>query len=290
MNKKFVIISLIIIALFGSLLTFYASNLFFSDVANFGAGFSNVTLFATLPAMLLGAIFIAAPLYIVRLYKRPENKKALSRLYLIIACALSVLGLIFAVLAGVINYRGNFVSYPFPGYLIIMMVVFALIIACSIFVFFKFVKDMPEDNEKFKGGVKHVLHTIGLYLLIALAFNRCGAFLLAPVYIQWSNLYKTFVYYLFLLIPMALLVVKMLKVLDLSKNTFIPSLVVGILNIVLMVVIVVLGSNDSSFISAVSAAAPLERLGSMPMEILIHFFAYLGVSIYYVIVSKIKKN
>ena len=39
MSKKFVIISLIITAIIGSLVTFYASNLFFSDVSNFGAGF-----------------------------------------------------------------------------------------------------------------------------------------------------------------------------------------------------------------------------------------------------------
>ena len=290
MNKKFVIISLIIIALFGSLLTFYASNLFFSDVANFGAGFAQTTLFATLPAMLLGAILVAAPLYIVRLYKRPENKKALSRLYLIIACVLSCLGLIFSLLAGFINYRGNFVSYPFPGYLIIMMVLFILIIACSIFVLFKYIKAMPEDNEKFKGGVKHVFHTIGLYLLIALAFNRFGAFLLMPVYVQWSTLYKTFVYYLFLLIPMALLVIKMLRILEIGKNLFIFSLVVALLNLGLMIAILLLGKNDSAFISAVSAAAPLERLGSMPMEIFIHFFVYFGVSLYYIIIEKLRKD
>ena len=290
MNKKFAIISLIIVALLGSALTFYASNLFFGDVANFGAGFAQTTLFATLPAMLLGAIFIAAPLYIIRLYKRPNNKKALSKLYLIIACALSCLGLIFSVLAGLINYRGNFVSYPFPGYLIIMMVLFITIIGCSAFAFFKYVKAMPEDEEKFKVSFLHVLHTIGLYLLIALAFNRFGAFLLMPVYAQFSTLYKTFVYYLFLLIPMALLVIKTLKILEIGKGYFIPLLVVGILNIGLFASIVVLGMNDSAFISAVSAAAPLERLGSMPMEIMIHFVVYLGVSIYYIIKEKISKN
>ena len=64
MSKKLVIISLAVIAVLGSLLTFYASNLFFSDVSNFGAGFMNTTLFVTLPAMLLGAMFVAAPLYI----------------------------------------------------------------------------------------------------------------------------------------------------------------------------------------------------------------------------------
>ena len=280
MSKKLTFIALAIIAIIGSLLTFYASNLFFSDVSNFGSG--SPTLFVTFPAMLLGAMLIAAPLYIVRLYKRPENKKALSRLYLIIAAALAFLGIIFAVLGGVVNYRGNFLKYPFPGYLIIMIVIHVLVLACSCFVFFKFVKPMPEDQEKFKGGVKHVFHTLGLYLLIALAFNRFGAFLLMPVYVQWSSFYMTFVYYLFMLIPMAILVIKVLGIYG-YKPLFIPVVVVAALNVVLFAVIAIIGINDSAFISAVSAAAPLERLGSMPMEILIHFCAYLGVSIWYII-------
>ena len=282
MSKKLTFIVLAIIAVIGSLLTFYASNMFFGDVSNFGAGFSKTTLFVTLPGMLLGAMFIAAPLYIVRLYKRPENKKALSRLYLIIASVLAVFGIIFAVLGGVVNYRGNFVSYPFPGYLIIMIILHTLVLASSIFLLIKFVKPMPEDASKFKGGILHVLHTLGLYLLIALAFNRFGAFLLMPVYVQWSTLYMTFVYFLFLLVPMALLVIKVLGIYG-YKPLFIPVVVVAGLNVVLFAVTAIIGVNDSAFISAVSAAAPLERLGSMPMEILIHFVSYLGVSVWYVI-------
>ena len=280
MSKKFVMISLAVIAVFGSLLTFYASNLFFGDVSNFGSG--SPTIFATFPAMLLGAMLIASTLYIVRLYKRPENKKALSRLYLIIAAALAFLGVVFAVLGGVVNYRGNFVSYPFPGYLIIMLVLHVLVLAASVFAFIKFVKPMPEDASKFKGGVKHVFHTLGLFLLIALAFNRFGAFLLMPVYVQWSSFYMTFVYYLFLLIPMALLVIKVLGILD-YKPLFIPTVVVAALAVALFAITAIIGVNDSAFISAVSAAAPLERLGSMPMEILIHFVAYAGVSAYYIV-------
>ena len=57
-----------------------------------------------------------------------------------------------------------------------------------------------------------------------------------------------------------------------------------------MALVVVFGISDSTFISAVSAAAPLERLGSMPMELLIHFVVYLGVSVYYIIIEKRKQN
>ena len=280
MSKKFVMISLAIIAIFGSLLTFYASNLFFGDVSNFGSG--SPTIFATFPAMLLGATLIAAALFVVRFYQRPNSRKVLCRNYIFIAIALACFGAIFAVLGGVINYRGNFVKYPFPGYLIIMIVLDVLIIVCAALALFKVVLKMPDDIEKYKVKPLHVLHTLGLFLLIALAFNRFGAFLLMPVYVQWSSLYMTFVYYLFLLIPMALLVIKVLGILG-YKPLFIPVIVVAVLNVVLFAITAIIGINDSAFISAVSAAAPLERLGSMPMEILIHFVTYLGVSIYYII-------
>ena len=161
-----------------------------------------------------------------------------------------------------------------------MLVLNVLIIAGSAVVLFKIVLKMPDDTEKYKVSVKHVFHTLGLFLLIALAFNRFGAFLLAPVYAQWSTLYKTFTYYLFLLIPMALLVIKVLKLLEIRKHFLIPVVVVAILNCGLMIAVLLLGANDAAFVSAVSAAAPLERLGSMPMELFIHFFTYFGVSTY----------
>ena len=289
MNKKLLVISLAVIAVLGSLVTFYASNLFFSDVSNFGAGFMNTTLFVTLPMLLCGAMFAAAPICLVRLFKRPENKKALSKLYLIIAMALAGAGILFAILGGVVN-MGSFIKpYPFPGYLIIMLVLHLIVLGGALFAFFKFVKPMPEDAEKYKGGVKHIFHTLGLYLLIALAFNRFGAFLLMPVYCQFSTLYKTFVYYLFLLIPMFILIIKMLRVLDMCKCRFILSIVALALTVVLFGLTAFLGMNDSSFISAVSAAAPLERLGSMPMEILIHVVTYIGVLVYYIIIERPKK-
>ena len=289
MSKKFLVISLAIIAVIGSIWTFYASNMFFSDVSNFGAGFMETTLFVSLTGMLLGAMMVAAPLFIVRFYQRPNSRKVLCRNYLFIAIALAAFGLIFAVLGGVINYRGNFVKYPFPGYLIIMIVLHLAVLVGSAAVLFMKVLKMPEDTEKYKVTVKHVFHTLGLYLLIALAFNRFGAFLLMPVYCQFSTLYKTFVYYLFLLVPMVILAIKLMRILEIGKNRFIMSLITLIVTTGLMVAILLLGKSDSSFISAVSAAAPLERLGSMPMELFIHFFSYFGVLLYYVIIEKLKK-
>ena len=290
MSKKFVVISLAILAIIGSIWTFYASNMFFGDVSNFGAGFMKTTLFVTLPGLLLGALFVTACLFIIRFYLRPNSRKILARNYLFIAMALGCFGLLFTVLGGVLNLHSFIKPYPFAGYLIIMLVLNVLIIAGSAVVLFKIVLKMPDDTEKYKVSVKHVFHTLGLFLLIALAFNRFGAFLLAPVYVQWSTLYKTFTYYLFLLIPMALLVIKVLKLLEIRKHFLIPVVVVAVLNCGLMIAILLLGASDAAFVSAVSAAAPLERLGSMPMELFIHFFAYFGVSTYYIIVEAVNKN
>ena len=290
MSKKFAVISLAILAVIGSIWTFYASNMFFGDVSNFGAGFMKTTLFVTLPGLLLGAMMVTAVLFIVRYYLRPNSRKILCRNYLFIAMALGCFGAIFAIVAGIL-YPGFFIKpYPFAGYLIIMLVLHVLVVVGAAVVLFKLVLKMPDDSEKYKVKPLHVLHTFGLFLLIALAFNRFGAFLFMPVYVQWSTLYKTCVYFLFLLIPMALLVIKVLKLLGLCNKLFIPTVVVAILNIGLFLAIVLLGANDAAFVSAVSAAAPLERLGSMPMELLIHFASYLGVSVYYVIAFRPKKD
>ena len=290
MSKKFVVISLAILAIIGSIWTFYASNMFFGDVSNFGAGFMKTTLFVTLPGLLLGAMMVTAALFIVRFYLRPNSRKILCRNYLFIAIALGAFGVIFTILGAVLNMHSFIKPYPFPSYLIIMLVLHILIVVAAAVVLFKVVLKMPDDTEQFKVKPLHVLHTLGLFLLIALAFNRFGAFLLAPVYVQWSTFYKTFVYYLFLLIPMALLVIKVLKLLEISDKLFIPAIAVAAINVVLFALVVILGANDAAFISAVSAAAPLERLGSMPMELFIHFAAYLGVSVYYVIALRPRKN
>ena len=163
MNKKFVIISLAILAVIGSIWTFYASNMFFGDVSNFGAGFMKTTLFATLPGLFLGALFVTACLFIVRFYLRPNSRKLLCRNYLFIAIALGAFGLIFSVLAGILY--GFFTKpYPFPGYVIIMLILNILVIAGSAVVLFKIVLKMPEDTEKYKVTVKHVFHTLGLFL------------------------------------------------------------------------------------------------------------------------------
>ena len=278
MSKKFSLIALAIIAVLGSLVTIYACNLFFTDVPYFGPDIMNTAIFASLTALLFGAYFVMAAMYIARIHLRPKTIKRMSSTYLKTTIVLAGFGLVFAILAGVVNYGGNFLSkYPFPGFVIIAIVTHLLILAAALFVFIKFVRPLPEDEEKFKVSAKHVFFSMGWFLFVALAFNRFGAFLTMPCYVELRNFYLTFVFYLFLLVPMAILVKKVLDVFEIKFNSFLYVIILFAINLVLFVAIAIIGMNDTTFVSSLSPAMPLERLAAKPVEIIIHIASQFGI-------------
>ena len=278
MSKKFSLIALAIIAVLGSLMTFAACNLFFTDVPYFGPNIMDTALFVSFTALLFGAYFVIAPMYIVRSYLKPNIRKRMSKTYLKTTIVLAGLGFIFAILAGVINYGGNFLaSAPFPGFIILMMVAHLLVLGGAIFALAKPVKALPEDTEEFKVGAKHVFFTMGWFLFIALAFNRFGAFLTMPLYVELRNFHLTFLFYLFLLVPMAILVKKVFDVYEIKFNKFVYVIVLFAINLVLFVAVAIIGMNDTTFVSSLSPAMPLERLAAKPVEIIIHFASQFGI-------------
>ena len=281
MSKKFSIIASAIIAVLGSLVTFYACNLFFADVANVANGFNGPLVLVSITALMLGALFVTGAFYVARLYKRPKTLKRLSSNYLFVAMGLSFVGLLTAILGGLLAY-GNLASpYPFPGYTIIMMIIHLLVLGGSIFVFIKFVRPLPEDEEKFKVTVKHVFYTLGWFLFASLAFNRFGAFLFLPSYVYLRNLYETFIFYLFLLVPMAMLVKKALDVYEIKYNQFVVSCALLGAAVVLLIPIIILATLDTMFVSSVSLTMPLDRLAAKPVEFLLHLLSYFGLLIFW---------
>ena len=291
MSKKFSLIALAIIAVLGSLVTIYACNLFFTDVPYFGPNIMDTAIFASFSAMFFGAYFVMGALYICRAHLRPKTIKRLSSTYLKITIVLSALGFIFALLAGLVNYGTLLSKYPFPGFVIIAMLLHLLVLAASIFAMVKFVKPMPEDEEKFKVGAKHVFFTLGWFLFVALAFNRFGAFLTMPIYVELRNFYQTVFFYLFLLVPMAILVKKVFDVFELKLNRFLYVVIVASINLFLFVVVVIIGMSDTTFVSSLSPAMPLERLAAKPVEIIIHFASQFGILLAWLIREiKAKKN
>ena len=292
MSKKFSLIALAIIAVLGSLVAFAASNLFFTDVPYFGPNIMDTALFASFTVLLFGAYFVMGPMYIVRSYLKPNIRKRMSKTYLKTTMVLAGLGFVFAILAGVINYKGNFLApYPFPGFIIVMMVAHLLVLGGSIFALLKPVKALPEDTEEFKVGAKHVFFTMGWFLFTALAFNRFGAFLTMPIYVELRNFYQTVFFYLFLLVPMAILVKKVFDVFELKSDRFIYVIILFAINLVLFIVVAIIGLNDTTFVSSLSPAMPLERLAAKPVEIIIHFASQFGILLAWLIREiKAKKN
>ena len=292
MSKKFSLIALAIIAVLGSLMAFAASNLFFTDVPYFGPHIMDTAIFLSFTALLFGAYFVIGAMYIVRSYLKPNIRKKMSKTYLKTTMVLAGLGFVFAILAAVINYNGNFLaSAPFPGFIILMMVVHLLVLGGSIFALLKPVKALPEDTEEFKVGAKHVFFTMGWFLFTALAFNRFGAFLTMPIYVELRNFYQTVFFYLFLLVPMAILVKKVFDVFELRLNRFIYVIILFAINLVLFIVVAIIGLNDTTFVSSLSPAMPLERLAAKPVEIIIHFASQFGILLAWLIREiKAKKN
>ena len=278
MSKKFSLIALAIIAVLGSLVAFAASNLFFTDVPYFGPNIMDTALFASFTVLLFGAYFVMGPMYIVRSYLKPNIRKRMSKTYLKTTIVLAGLGFVFAILAGVINYKGNFLApYPFPGFIIVMMVAHLLVLGGAIFALVKPVKALPEDTEQFKVGAKHVFFSMGWFLFVALAFNRFGTFLTMPMYVELRNFHLTFLFYLFLLVPMAILVKKVFDVYEVKFNKFVYVIALFAVNLVLFVAVAIIGMNDTTFVSSLSPAMPLERLAAKPVEIIIHFASQFGI-------------
>ena len=289
MNKKYVILTLVVLTILGSLFTALASNMLFSDIINIAAGSS--TLFATLPAASVALFFIVAVLYVLRTYKHPDCKKRITRLYSIYLIAFGVLGLVGAILSGATIYHTFVGPNPFPGYLIIFMVLDVALIGCGVYSLLN-LKKMKEDEGKVQIKVSYVFKTIGWFLFIALVFNRLGMLFGAPFYVYLRNLYKTFPFYIYLLVPLYLGVVVTFKTLDLfdNKKRMIMGFVGLGINVALFAYIAIMGITDTNFISSLSQAMPLERMASKPVEILIHFLAYTGVGIAIVLTNKKAKQ
>ena len=287
MKKKFLILTLALITVVGSLFMALGSNMFFDDIFNIAVGIGGSTLVASLPSISVALFFVIAVLYILRMYKNRDCQKRISRLYAILTIALGGIGLLGCILAPITIYHTFVGSHPFPGYFIIFMILDLILVGGGIAALI-FIKKMKEDEGKVKITFKYVMKTIGWFLFICLVFNRFGMLLGLPTYVYVRNLYLTFPTYLWLLLPLFLGVLEVLHILGLldRKKLFILAIVGLGLNVVFFVYTAIMGINDTGFISSLSQIYPLERMASKPLEILIHVLAYTGVAIALLIQSK----
>ena len=281
LSKRNLVITLGVLTVVGSMLMVLSSNMFFDDIFNIAVGLTRSTVFATLPAVFLTMDFAAAIFYLLRLYKRPKNFKALSKLYLIIIAAMNGLGFISAILAGAVTYHTFVGANPFKGYVIIFMILNFLVAAaagCGLF----FLRKVKDDEEKFKVNFKHVAKTVGWFMFLMVIFNRFGMFMVSPVYIYWRNFALTFPFYLTMLLPLYLGVIKVLVDLEILKCRKLKiGLAIGGLacTVVLYAYVGIVGILESAFISAISPAMPLDRMASKPIEFGIQLAALIAVGV-----------
>lgn len=292
MNKKYInLISLIVLTVIGSLFALLASNMLMDDLFNKGVSFSNMTIFVSLPAVSIAVMFVLGIFYFIRTYRHPDSKKRITKAYLIIAMVFALIGVIGSILGGIVTYKTFTGSNPFPGYLIIFMILNILVLLGACYTFFFLMKKMPEDKERIKVNFVYVLKTIGWTLFIGMVLTRLGLFLTMPVYVYTRNLYQTFPTFLYLLVPVFLgtiIVLFNLGILNKKKN-FVMTICALTINVGLFIYTVVNGLNDTSYISSISQIYPIDRMASLPVEILIHFLTYTGVGIAILIVNKKKE-
>ncbi len=291
MKRIHVLLALLASTLLGSLFMILASNMFFSDILNAGAGAIPGGLFVSLPAISVAMFFVLAIFYFLRASKHPDCKKRITRTYSIILMCLSFLGVLGAILGGVVYYHTLVGPNPFPGYLIIFLILNLLLCGLAVFAFLK-ARKMEEDEDRVKINPVYVIKTIGWFLFICLVFNRLGTFLFSPMFIYWRNFYATFPFYLFLLVPTLLGFLECCHILDLLPPKRIKILTfVGLgLTVVLVTYTAIMGANDTTFVSSLSQAMPLERMLSKPIELPIHGLACVGVAIALLLQTKKAKE
>ncbi len=291
MKRIHVILLLIAFAIVGSLFTMQASNMLFADILNAGAGAILGPVLVTIPAITITMFFVIGVFYLLRTQKHPDCKKRITRTYSIILMALALVGAIGAIVGGIVHYGTLVGARPFPGYILIFLILNVLMGAAAVCAFI-LSRKMPEDEGKVKISFGYVMKTLGWFLFICLAFNRFGTFLGSPSFIYWRNFHLTFPFYLFLLVPMFLGVIECCHVLGLLKRK--PLLIMTYIGLSLTVVLVtytaIMGINDTMFISSLSQAMPLERMASKPVELPVHFLACVGVSIAILVQNKRPKG
>lgn len=264
MSKKTASILLIIVTVVGSLFTYYGSNFLFSDVANMVPGLKDANIITTFPMFMIACEFMLGAIYLARYIRRPQYVKAMTKKYLIIFASFSFVGFVTSILSGAMIYHSFTKSSPFFAYPLFMMIGHAALLGVAIYFYIYVSKNMKEDETKKPFSVLYILYNIVNSLMIYFTFERFGALLISPFWIQWRTLFLTWPFILSIAVPMSMIVQTFLYHYDFYKKKPLVGLIYAIVNFVLgiglNVAARVIGYYDSRAISAISPAMAIERL------------------------------
>jgi len=283
MTKKTAITSLTAVCIVGSIVCFYATNLIESDIANMFYMTVTKDCISSLPIFFIALDFELLAIAIIRLYMRPQYTKAEIICYLKILIGFSAAGTLSSLYTGTAIYGTFTAPYPFKGAVIICLVIHFFLLQMAVIVL-RNVRKMPPDKAVRKMTFKYVFYTIFLSVLVFFAFNRFGAVLLSPLYVSRGSVGASLLFYLSLMLPMALLGhLIIVMFVDLEKHPKLSlSYVIGILlaDIVLAFLVIYIGMTDTQFVSAVSPALGIERLLAKPVDTIFHFILVFVLGLY----------
>lgn len=293
MKKIHLFLLLAIVTLIGSIATYYTTNLLLTDLLNYESEFyyfanepHTIYLPASFPGFVIAIYFIVAAMFIVR-YQRHQNRLGIMlKHYSIVYMVLSILGIVFTIITGAVVYKSFIKPYPFTGYTIICLIIHLLMLLASILIHIKN-RNTPKVEEAIMRGtrlIKFILYSILLYIVVYVSFYRLGSFLLAFESMEWSALYLTFPFYISLLLPVSLLLILVLNIFGYTQKKLtlgvLLTVVVLLLSVITGLSTFIIGMNNTLFVSSVSHALPLERMMSLPMDVVIHFGFMIIFSIY----------
>ncbi len=266
--KFYDIITVIIYIIGGSLITFNAGNLFFSDISNYASG-SRLTIIATFPHFMFMFMIITLGFFFVR-YRRLEDKYRLhfKKYYFLLFMIFSAIGVVTSILSGTIVYGSFLAPYPFNGAVLICFIIHLLILAFSVIAYTKNNKKVDYVIEKMPYKKSYIWLSIAFVLFAFVAFYRLGASISAIIYTDYRYFAYTFLFYFSCIIPMVLLLyISISKIHEFNNLTNILFYSITLLvGLICAIYVISEGTTNPLLISLISPAMPLERLATLPME------------------------
>ncbi len=271
--KIYHVIAFAIYLLVASFLNFYGTNCIFCNVVNYENTLNFPFIFATLPWLFLAIELVTFLIFLVRLLRMDISFRSHHiKVYCIQFFVYSALGIIFSIV-GMIIHKNILFDNPFPGVLLVLIITHLLISGAAVFTFFH-LKHNPlcEKDERFTYPKSYIFKTAALSIFTYFALNRFGAFLQSFFYMEYAHFFFTILFYLSLISPLLMLIAFINPSLEIkSKDNYFKQEVIVwcsflAYNLLTGLYVIITGLTNPLLISLVSAAMPLERLITFPID------------------------
>ena len=281
-TKKKTVCILAVTAVIGSVIAFYATNLILSDVSNMFYMTVTKDFITSLPIFFAAVQLVAVFGGVLDLYAEPDRGRKTALGCTAVLELTTLIGIISTFVSYLGIYKNFMAPYPFRGACIVLLVYYVICFAAASYLRAQG-RSLPE-TEKEKRKIGEVVFRIIRFVFIFYAFNRLGAVILSPLYIQWRSFGLTCPFYISMLLPVALLILMIYAIMDFGGRSARSGLVFAVIifaaDIILNAYIFTVGRASTRFTAAISPAVPIERLLSKPIVVIIACAVATVLSIY----------